>query len=68
MRLKRTKQHRQGAHLILYGPKDAPTHARLVSRTSSFEVETDTPEGFLLELEDERRYASMIPPGRRFRT
>ena len=68
MRLKRTKQHRQGAHLILYGPKAAPTHARLVSRSSSCGVETDTPEDFLLELDDERRLASMIPPGRRFRT
>jgi len=68
MRLKRTKQHRQGAHLILYGPKGAPTHARLVSRTESFQIETDTPEGFLLELADEERFASMIPPGRRFRT
>ena len=67
MRLKRTKQHRQGAHLILYGPKTAPTHARLVSRTAGFEVDEDTPEGFLLELDDERRLASMIPPGRRFR-
>lgn len=67
MRLKRTKQHRQGAHLVLYGPKNAPTHARLVSRSESFQVEQDTPEGFLRELADERRFAPMLPPGRRFR-
>jgi len=68
MRLKSNKQHRQGAHLVLYGPKGAATHARLVSRTDTYLVEPDTPEAFLDELASERRLGSMLPPGRRFRS
>lgn len=56
------RQHRQGAHLVLYGPKAAPTHARLVSRASGYEVDPHTPECFALELEDERRIDAMITP------
>lgn len=56
------KPHRQGAHLVLYGPQAAPTHARLVSRASGYEVAPHTPECFMLELEDERKTDAMITP------
>lgn len=59
------KRHRQGAHLVLYGPKAAPTHARLVSRDSGYEVDAHTPECFLLELDYERRVDAMLSPVQR---
>lgn len=38
--------HRGGAHLVLYGPVGRRTHARLVSVSSSYQVDDDSPEGF----------------------
>lgn len=60
------KKHRQGAHLVIYGPKDASTHARLVSVSSQYILDEDTPEKFLEDLAKERKMDAMMNPLRRF--
>jgi hypothetical protein len=58
----RAKRYRRyGAFLQLYGPKGAPTHAKLVI-SNSHQFEEDTPEHFLVELAEERRRDAMLNP------
>lgn len=52
--VKPKKPKRFGAYLRLYGPLNARTHALLVL---GHEPRPNTPEAFLLEMEEERRYS-----------
>jgi hypothetical protein len=47
------KTYRFGAFLRLYGPRGAPTHAKLVFGHAP---RPNTPEAFLAELAEEREY------------